>query len=109
MGTTGFACGGTGADAVTGNEAIMNGFDTREAACEVKTFDGAPVHLNVGKAGCAISDNLDAVIALIVPSTTALAAPSAPAAAIVCRRVTALPADAGVCTTTVGCADAVSR
>ena len=108
MGTTGFTGCGTGADAVTGIEATVNGFDKRDAACEVKTFDGAPVHLNVAELGCVLSDDLEAVIALIVPNTSALAAPNAPAAAIDCRRVTALIADAGVCTTVVGCADAVS-
>ncbi len=108
MGTTGFTCGGTGADAVTGNEVIVNGFDTRDAACEVNTFEGAPVHLKAGKEGCAISDDLEAVMALIVPSTTALAAPYAPAAAIDCKMVTALTAELGVCVTIECCADAVS-
>ncbi len=56
-----------------------------------------------------LSDDLEAVIALIVPRTTALAAPYAPAAAIDCKRVTALTAVMGVCTTVVGCADGVSR
>ena len=64
--------------------------------------------MNVGKEGCVINDDLEAVMALIVPNTTALAAPNAPAAAIDCKMVTALTAELGVCTTVECCADAVS-
>ncbi len=68
----------------------------------MSTFDGAPVHWKAGKVGCADLDVLGEVIALIVPNTTALAAPSTPAVAIDCKRVTALTAEPGVCIATVG-------
>ena len=108
MGIAEFAGGGTGAVAVTSIEATVNGFETRDAACEVNTFEGAPVHLNEGNAGCAIFDALGEVMALIVPNTTALAAPNTPAVAIDCKRVTALIAEPGVCTAAEGCTDAAS-
>ena len=108
VGTTGFTVCGTGAVAVAGIEVTANGFKARDAAWEVRTLDGASVHLNVGKAGCTFFDALGEVIALIVPNTTALAAPNAPAVAIDRKRVTALIAEPGVCAATVGCADAAS-
>ena len=104
----GFTGCNTGAIAVAGVEVIANGFKARDAACEVRTLDGAPVHLNVGRTGCAIFDALGEVMALIVPNTTALAAPNTPAVAIDCKRVTALIAEPGVCTAAEGCTDAAS-
>ena len=104
----GFASCGIGAIAVTGIEVTAKGFKARDAACEVRTLDGAPVHLNDGKAGCAIFDALGEVIAFIAPKTTELAAPNAPAVAIDCKKVTALIAEPGVCTADGSCTDAAS-
>ncbi len=109
MGTTGIPDCGICDVAVAGTEATVNGFNTRDAACEVSTFDGAPVHLNAGRAGCALLDALGEVIASIAPNTTALAAvPNAPAVAIDCRNVTTLTAEPGVCTPARGLVDAAS-
>ena len=104
----GFTGCDTGAIAVAGIEMIANGFKARDAACEVKTIDGAPVHLNAGRTGCAILDALGEVIAFIAPSTTELAAPNAPAVAIDCRKVTVLIAEPGVCTAVGSCTAAAS-
>ena len=98
----------TGAIAVAGIEVIANGFKARDAACEVRTLDGAPVHVNAGRTGCAILDALGEAIAFIAPNTTALAAPNAPAVAIDCKKVTVLIAEPGVCTAAEGCTDAAS-
>ena len=95
--TAGFTGCGIDADAPIGIAETVNGFETSDAACEVSTFDGAPVHLNAGRADCETFDVLGEVIALIVPSTTALAVPRTPAAAIDSKSVTALTAELGVC------------
>ncbi len=105
---TGIASCGIGAIAVTGIEVTAKGFKARDAACEVRTLDGAPVHLNDGKAGCAVLDALGEAIAFIAPNTTELAAPNAPAVAIDCKKVPALIAVPGVCTDTGSCTDAAS-
>ena len=84
------------------------GFKARDAACEVRTLDGAPVHLNDGNRGCADLDALGEAIAFIAPNTTELAAPIAPAVAVDCKKVTVLIAEPGVCTDTGSCTDAVS-
>ncbi len=104
----GFTGCGTDTIAVTGAEMTANGFKARDAACEVRTFDGAPVHLNDGKAGGAVLDALGEAIAFIAPNTTELAAPNAPAVAIDCKKVTVLIAEPGVCTDTGSCTDVVS-
>ena len=104
----GFTGCGTDTIAVTGAEMTANGFKARDAACEVRTLDGAPVHLNDGKAGGAVLDALGEAIAFIAPNTTELAAPNAPAVAIDCKKVTVLIAEPGVCKDTGSCTDAAS-
>ena len=75
----------------------------------MSTFFGAPVHLNAGRAGCALLDALGEVIASIAPNTTALAAvPNAPDVAIDCKNVTTLTAEPGVWTPARGLAEAAS-